>query len=59
MRILCQTVSRFVLAFGLLTLVPMVRAEESTAFELMKEANRYVGEQAKDRVVQIRSEKSI
>ena len=59
MRILCQTVSRFILAFGLLTLVPKVRAEESTAFELMKEANRYVGEQAKDRVVQIRSEKSI
>ena len=30
-----------------------------TAFELLKEANRYVGEQAKDKVVQIRSEKSI
>src|SRR5678815_396045 len=30
-----------------------------TAFELLKEANRYVGEQARDKVVQIRSEKSI
>jgi len=35
------------------------RADEPTAFELIKEGNRYVGEQAKDRVVQIRSEKSI
>ena len=34
-------------------------AAESTAFELIKEANRYVGEQAKDKVVQVRSEKSI
>ncbi len=32
---------------------------EMTAFQLLKEANRYVGEQAKDKVVQIRSEKSI
>jgi hypothetical protein len=35
------------------------KAGEPTAFELIKEANRYVGEPAKDRVVQIRSEKSI
>src|SRR4051812_47404308 len=35
------------------------RAAEPTAFELIKEANRYVGEQAKDKVVQVRSEKSI
>ena len=32
--------------------------KDPTAFDLMKEGNRYVGEQAKDRVVQIRSEKS-
>ncbi|HTL56809.1 MAG TPA: hypothetical protein VL361_14105 [Candidatus Limnocylindrales bacterium] len=32
---------------------------EPTAFDLIKEANRYVGEQSKDKVVQIRSEKSI
>jgi len=32
---------------------------EKTAFELIKEGNRYVGEQCKDKVVQIRSEKSI
>jgi hypothetical protein len=35
------------------------RAGDMTAFALIKEANRYVGEQAKDKVVQIRSDKSI
>jgi len=34
-------------------------AGEPTAFELIKEGNRHVGEEAKDQVVQIRSEKSI
>src|SRR5947209_15903764 len=36
-----------------------VRGAEATAFELAKEGNRYVGEQSKDRIVQIRSEKSV
>ena len=36
-----------------------IKAEEATAFELIKEGNKHVGEDAKDRVVQIRSEKSI
>src|SRR5258708_2267391 len=40
-------------------LVSAARAGESSAFDLIKEANRYVGEQAKDKVVQIRSEKSV
>jgi len=44
------------LCVGLFT---AARAGEPTAFELIKEANRYVGEPAKDRVVQVRSEKSI
>jgi hypothetical protein len=34
-------------------------AAEMTAFKLIKEGNRYIGEQAKDKVVQIRSEKSV
>ncbi len=38
---------------------PSLRAAEPTAFDLVKEGNRYVGEQAKDKVVQIRSDKSI
>jgi len=37
----------------------MAVSEDTTAFGLAKEGNRYVGEQAKDRVVQIRSEKSL
>jgi hypothetical protein len=35
------------------------RGGDATAFDLIKEGNRYVGEQAKDRVVQIRSDKSV
>jgi hypothetical protein len=34
-------------------------ADELTAFALAREGNRYVGEQAKDKIVQIRSEKSV
>ena len=34
-------------------------AAELTAFELIKEGNRHVGEDARDKVVQIRSEKSL
>ena len=34
-------------------------ADEPTAFALIKEGNRYVGEQSKDKIVQIRSEKSV
>ncbi len=35
------------------------RADDLTAYQLIKEGNRYVGEEAKDQVVQIRSDKSI
>jgi hypothetical protein len=34
-------------------------AEPMTAFQLVKEGNRFIGEQSKDKLVQIRSEKSI
>ncbi len=34
-------------------------ASELTAFQLIKEGNRHLGEEARDRVVQIRSEKSV
>lgn len=37
----------------------VARASEPTAFDLIKEGNRYVGEQSKDKIVQIRSEKSV
>ena len=36
-----------------------VSAKDFTAFELITEGNRYVGEPAKDKISQIRSEKSI
>ena len=50
---------RFATALAGLTLSLVARAAEPSAFDLIKEGDRYVGEQAKDRVVQIRSEKSI
>jgi hypothetical protein len=40
--------------------VPVIGAEAvPTAFDLIKEGNRYVGDHAKDKVVEIRSEKSV
>jgi hypothetical protein len=47
------------IALGLIALSQAASAKEMTAFELAKEGNRYVGEQSKDKVVQIRSEKSV
>lgn len=48
------------LAIGVvsLSLVFSSHADDLTAFNLIKEGNRYVGEGVKDKVVQIRSEKS-
>jgi hypothetical protein len=37
----------------------IANAAEPTAFDLVKEGNRHVGDEAKGRVVQIRSEKSV
>lgn len=42
------------LAFGF-----AVNAAQPTAFDLITKGNRYVGEQSKDKVVQIRSDKSV
>lgn len=36
-----------------------VRAEDTKAFDLIKEGNRYVADDVKDKVVQIRSERSV
>jgi hypothetical protein len=41
------------------TVVQTVRAGDVTALELIKRGNQYVGTQSKDKVVQIRSEKSV
>lgn len=47
--------------FGILlsSLCVLAADKELTAFDLIEEGNRYVGEQAKNRVVQIRSERSV
>jgi len=49
----------FVMATALPVPILSCRGAERTAFELAKEGNRYVGEQSKDKVLQIHSEKSI
>jgi hypothetical protein len=51
--------NRSALLLGALLLPSFAMGKEATAFALIKEGNRYIGEQAKDQVVQIRSEKSI
>src|SRR5262245_36394983 len=47
------------IALGLGAWMQAAGAAEPTAFELVKEGNRYLGEDARDRVVQIRSDKSV
>jgi hypothetical protein len=47
------------LVFATVAVALASNAAEPTAFELIKEGNRYVGEQSKDKIVQIRSEKSV
>jgi hypothetical protein len=42
-----------------LVVLSQAAAKDATAFQLAKEGNRYLGEQSKDKVVQIRSDKSI
>jgi hypothetical protein len=46
-------------AFLVVGAIPGARAAIPTAFELVKEGDRYVGEQSKGKVVQIRSDKSV
>ena len=51
--------SAVALLFLTLPLAASAATKELTAFELIKEGNRYVGEHVRDKVVQIRSEKSV
>jgi len=56
-----MTTTRKMSIGALLMMMPagLALAADPTAFSLVKEGNKYVGEQSKDKVVQIRSEKSI
>jgi len=55
-----STVRCGILSLALVALVSTAQAaDEPTAFDLIKEGNRYVSEDAKDKVVTIRSEKSV
>lgn len=54
-----QCICAGILAVAWLGLTAVARAAEPSAFDLIKEGNRYVGEQSKDKVVQLRSEKSL
>jgi len=61
-RIIRNIISSLVLVGFCITPLNRATADDSrelTAFQLIKEGNRHVGEDAKDKVVQIRSEKSI
>lgn len=51
--------TRFFITALAVALAGAARAGEPTAFELAKKGDQYVGVQSKDKVVQIRSEKSI
>ncbi len=54
-----RTVRQVLLGLAFAAITAVARAAEPTAYELVKEGNRYVGEDAKDKIVTIRSEKSV
>jgi hypothetical protein len=58
-RNIIGSLALFCIAFAPCTRVAAAEGNEMTAFQLIKEGNRHVGEDAKDKVVQIRSEKSL
>jgi hypothetical protein len=61
MKITTTTIRRslFIAALALWGSSQAALAEEATAFSLMKQANEYVGKDARDQIVGFRSEKSV
>jgi hypothetical protein len=61
MKILLRSIQRGLVfsVLGMMVFSPAAFASELSAFQLIKEGNRHLGEEARDRVVQIRSEKSV
>jgi hypothetical protein len=57
MKLLNATGLKVLAAVGAMT--QMAGAADLTAFQLAKEGNRYVSDEAKDKIVQIRSDKSV
>jgi hypothetical protein len=55
-KLICAAVGVLLLGFGG---SPAARARDWTGLELAREGNRYVGEQARDKVLEIHSDKSI
>jgi hypothetical protein len=58
-RLDCGGCMRKIVALLLMVVAVAAAEREPTALELIKEGNRYVGEQAKDKLLQIRSERSV
>jgi hypothetical protein len=56
---LLKNTARLAAIFSLAFLTAAARGADLTAFELAREADKHVGEDAKGKIVQIRSEKSI
>ena len=59
MKVPMKRTLKLLIALAATFLTLQAADEEPTAFKLMKEGNRYIGEQAKDQVLLARSEKSI
>jgi hypothetical protein len=61
MKILLRNIQRGLVlsVLGMMVFSLGASASELSAYQLIKEGNRHLGEEARDRVVQIRSEKSV
>ncbi len=61
MKILSRSIQRGLVlsVLGIMVFSRGAVASELSAYQLIKEGNRHLGEEARDRVVQIRSEKSV
>ena len=59
MKMLIRSWMGLVIVGACLSVASVQAGDEKTAYALIKEGNRHVGEDAKDKVVQIRSEKSL
>src|ERR1051325_1649024 len=59
MKSKCARIFAALLTFAVFLSAFALHASEPTAFQVIKEANKHVGDEVKDKVAQIRSEKSV